>query len=87
MRFLHEKAEYYGCAVVIVDRWFPSSQPCSDSGLALDRGYNAAVNILGSGHRRSAHGEAFVAPRIGGQDVAQYRYGVSYVDVAQVERG
>jgi len=36
VRQLEYKGEWYGCHVVKVDRWYPSSKTCSDCGYVID---------------------------------------------------
>jgi len=43
-RQLKYKAEWYGCEIVEADRWYPSSQTCSDCGLILSGDQKLQLN-------------------------------------------
>ena len=36
-RMLEDKAEWYGCQMVVADRFYPSAKTCSDCGFVKDK--------------------------------------------------
>lgn len=51
IRQLEYKAEWYGKTISKINRFYPSSQLCSECGTHHDRDINAAINILNEGLR------------------------------------